>query len=140
MSQRQQTRIGYNNPAYCNQFDDCMYDYEYVPEIDPDSPEFQRKNSYRVTRQIPPYNIDRSIGALLNKSSSDESTGSIIVEERNNRKVTLICEKRKPDVAYDGNGGYFHDISMESSDGDCDELATIDRRSGAYTSKNRENG
>ncbi|EEB10789.1 conserved hypothetical protein [Pediculus humanus corporis] len=107
------TPNGYNNPAYCHQYDSSLYDYQYVPEIDPDSPDLNedknRRRQIQQTQQttlVHP-NYQKEFSGSDEFGGSDESNGSIIIEECNNRRVTLICEKRSQ---VDKNGkGYYND-------------------------------
>lgn len=104
------TPNGYNNPAFCHQFDTSLYDYEYVPEIDPDSPEpTQRRRP--DTKLVHPRYQDEFSGTSDEFDNSSDSNKSVIIEERNNRRITLICERRKPEG---GNAGYYQDVSLES--------------------------
>ncbi|KAL0267876.1 UNVERIFIED_CONTAM: hypothetical protein PYX00_010025 [Menopon gallinae] len=111
--------IGYNNPAYTHQFDSSLYEYQYVPEIDPEfdgHPEGQQEQMHLVH----PNFQDEFSGTSEEFEASDESNQSIIVEECNNRRVTMICEKRsKTEKFYEDQnckGAYHHNISLESEE------------------------
>lgn len=130
------TPNGYNNPAYCHQYDTSLYDYEYVPEIDPDSPQTDRR--IEQTRLVHPRypELGNFSASSEEFDGSDESNRSIIVEECNNRRITLICEKRTKPREHEthqylengnSNGAYYQDISLESENGYRDDREETSR-------------
>lgn len=110
---------GYNNPAYTHQFDSSLYEYKYVPEIDPEF-DGQSDREQEQMHLVHPNFQDEFSGASEEFDASDESNQSIIVEECNNRRVTMICEKRnKSEKFYEDQnckGAYHHNISLESEE------------------------
>lgn len=127
------TPNGYNNLAYCHQYDSSMCEYQYVPEIDPDSPDLDDESNRKRAKLIQP-KIQDVFPDSDEFEPSDESNRSIIIEERNNRRVTLICDKRKDaDIEnnefYDNHReAYYQDISLESENAYDGRNTNEDRR------------
>lgn len=123
------TPNGYNNPAYCHQYDSSLYDYQYVAEIDPSSPNLSEESNRRQIKLIPPNYETGFLTGSDGFGESDESNGSIIIEECNNRRVTLICEKRNQtevkrrecNEEQNRRADYYQDVSLESENGYDDE-------------------
>ncbi|KAK6618528.1 hypothetical protein RUM43_013721 [Polyplax serrata] len=124
---------GYNNPAYCHQYDSSMYEYQYVPEIDPDSPDLNETSRHQMKLTQIGSQRDFSTGSEF--EGSDESNGSIIIEECNNRRVTLICEKRSQRDGRKTGATYYQDVSLESENGSDQQGHDTCRMTGEPMSK-----
>lgn len=124
---------GYNNPAYCHQYDSSMYEYQYVPEIDPDSPDLNDTSRHQMKLTQIGSQRDFSTGSEF--EGSDESNGSIIIEECNNRRVTLICEKRSQRDGRKTGATYYQDVSLESENGSDQQGHDTCRMTGEPMSK-----